>query len=327
MSARQCWDCKTTFYTEYGAIYCNVCNQARKNREYQEEQAREDRYRAEQIQAENARAARALQQAEYDRIAAINYQTKVIAEGAITSKEAYNHGYNYIDKGSPNNNPANLDVKVSDWGSLQWTWDHIYLTDRLREQFRQGLQARLNKVSTTKAYETMRANAKWAGRENALGTFPTHFTLYTGVKIGTGDIPSVAANTDLKRIINEKNGEVTYTWNVPFPDNDDLNYYYQEGVEEVAKEENTPLKRAERLATEVVAIKKERWKGRRVRMYNRTFKLVIYTFLAYSILQTIAMFTVAGVIASSVTGFIFYGIWELLKTLLYKWQMHNLQYL
>lgn len=280
MSGSRCWDCGTTFYSDYGAIYCNVCHQARKTREHNERQAREDRYRAEQAQRENARIAaqhtQALVAAENARIAAINYQTKVIMESAIMTKHAYDYGYKYIDDEFGYGNGANLSIEVTEYGALSWTWNEPYITDRLNNEFRKGLSDRLGTYKSI--YNTIKASAKQAGKQNADGTLQSYFTLHTGgLKIGGVDIYTKAFNSHFTNTLDETTGEQVMRWSEPF-ENPELNQAYLDGVNEVHWEVNTDEKKNYRLRFEVPKLKAEREHNKYLKRLNKTYQLLLGIF-------------------------------------------------
>lgn len=280
MSAKRCWECNTTFYSDYGAIYCNVCHQARQTRQANERQARQDRYEAEQAQREAARIqaqhTQALINAENRRIAAINHQTQVIMEGSITSKTAYDRGYKYIDSDFKHNNDANLSIEVNEYGALEWRWNHLYLTDRLNDEFKKGLGDRLN--SYKNIYDVIKASAKRIGQGNADGSFPsTYFTLYTGLTIGGIDIKTKAFNSHFTSTLDETTGELKMNWNEPFK-NAELNQAYLDGVNEVHWEVNTDEKKNYRLRFEVPKVKAEREHNKYLKRLNKTYQLLLGIF-------------------------------------------------
>lgn len=280
MTKKTCWDCSTTFYSDVGAIYCNVCTQARKNREYNDRQARQARYEAEQTQRENARIAaqhtQALINAENRRIAAINHQTQVISESAITSKYAYDRGYNYVDNEFGYGNTSEVEIEVGEYGGLTWKWHHPYVTDRLNTEFQKGLAARLN--SYPNIYDTIKASAKRIGQGNADGSFPsTHFTLYTGLKIGGVDIKTKGFKSYFTSSLDETTGELKMNWNHPFT-NDDLNDAYKEGASEVYWKENTDEKKNYRLKFEVPKLIAEREHDKYLKRLNKTYQLLLGIF-------------------------------------------------
>lgn len=280
MAARQCSDCRNTFYTDYGAIYCNVCTQARKNREINERQAREDRYAAEAAQRENARIqaahTQALINAENARIAAINHQTRVISESAITTKYAYDRGYNYVDNEFGYSNPAEVEIEVGEYGGVTWKWYKPYITDRLNDEFQKGLSHRLNAIPNI--YETIKASAKRIGQGNADGSFPsTHFTLYTGLKIGGVDIKTKGFKSYFTSTLDEETGELKMNWNHPFK-NDDLNDAYKEGASEVYWAENTEEKKNYRLRFEVPKLIAEREEIKYLKRLNKSYQILLGIF-------------------------------------------------
>ena len=343
-TATYCGSCGTTFYTaHFGASICNPCREIRETRKQNElnrKQIADMNRAASYAAAQNARAIQqaeyARAQAEYARVEAINHQTNVIAEGAILSKDAYNYGYNYADNSSKENNPSNLNVFVSDQGILSWTWNKPYITARLNEQFDKGLCDRLCKVSAKDAYSNMLVSAKKIGKDNAEGTFSTYFTLYTGVKINSRLITSVASvNTNLTRTIDEKTGELNMNWILPFPNNKELNQAYEDGVNEFCQAANTPLLRAERLANEVVEIKRERRKGKSIRFFHLLLQIFCWSTLgsvvAHQLINFYDAFQNSDFIDLVIAGFMS-GVWVgltcfCLSFLYNKWFDHNKKYL
>ena len=339
-----CGSCGATFYSS--SIFMNTCNPCReiqetsKQNELNRKQIADMNRAASYAAAENSRAIQqaeyARAQAEHARVAAINHQTKVIEEGSIHSKNAYNYGYNYADNASKENNPSNLNVFVSDQGLLSWTWDKPYLTARLNEQFDKGLYDSLCKVSVKNAYSNMLASAKKIGKDNAEGTFSTYFTLYTGVKINDRLIPSVASvNTNLTRTIDEKTGELKMNWTHPFPNNKELNQAYEDGVNEFCQAANTPLLRAERLANEVVEIKRERRKGKGIRFFHLLLQIFCWSTLGSVVIyQLVKLFDAiqnSGFFDALITIFMS-GVWvgltyACLSVLYDTWCNHNQKYL
>lgn len=278
MPAKRCWECSNTFYSDFGATHCNVCDQAIKTRRANERQARQDRWEAEQAQRENARIqaqhTQALINAENRRIAAINHQTQVIQESAITTKYAYDRGYNYVDNEFGYGNPAEVEIEVGEYGSLKWKWHHPYVTDRLNTEFQKGLAARLN--SYPNIYETIKASAKRIGKGNADGSFPsTHFTLYTGLKIGGEDIKTEGFKSYFTSVLDETTGELKMNWNEPFK-NSDLNQAYKDGVNEVHWEVNTDEKKNYRLKFEVPKVIAAREYTKGIRRLNTVYKISRY---------------------------------------------------
>lgn len=278
MAAKRCWDCGTTFYSDYGAIYCNVCHQARETRKHNERQAQRDRWENEQAQREAARIqaqhTQALINAENARIAAINHQTQVIAESAITSKYAYDRGYSYVDNEFGYSNPANLNIEVNEYGTLEWNWNYLYVTDRLNDEFQRGLGARLNQYASI--YDTIKDSARTAGKGNADGSFPsTYFNLWTGLNIGGVDIKTKSFKSYFTSELDEDTGELKMNWKEPFT-NPELNKAYQDGASDVYWAENTPEKKNFRLRVQVPEIKAERIIIKSTKRLNKFFRFLVY---------------------------------------------------
>lgn len=316
-----CGGCGTIFYTSnIFANKCNICQQTeaiekqgRLAREQMENHRREQAYAAENN-------ARIVAQAEYARAEAIREQTIVLSEAAITSNEAYNYGYNYVDTNT--GNEANLHIEVTERGGLSWTWNHVYHTERLRDQFRKGINDRLNRVPTSNTYDTMKASAQQIGKLNAEGTMSSYFTLYTGVVIAGKSIPSVAANTHFKSVLDEQTGELKMTWDKPFT-NDELNDAYLAGVNEVHWKVNTTEMKQHRLITDVLELRVERMIGKSKKRLNRLFKVLIFLFPflgLYTVFHSTGWFALLLLI----------GIWPARKYLKKKhgqWQDTNNNYL
>jgi hypothetical protein len=278
MAAQRCWDCNNTFHSNTGGLYCNVCYQARETRKRNDRQAQQDRWAAEQAQRENARIqaqhTQALINAENARIAAINHQTQVIMESGIRIKDAYDRGYKYIDDEFGYSNSTEVEIWVGEYGSLAWNWNHPYITDRLNDEFKKGLGARLNQYANL--YDTIKASATQAGRQNANGTLQDYFTLHTGLKIGGVDIKTKGFRSHFTSTIDEDTGELKMNWNEPFT-NSELNQAYKDGVNEVYWSENTDEKKSHRLEFDVPEIKNRRKHVRNLRVLDKLFRLSVYT--------------------------------------------------
>lgn len=326
MTAKRCWECNTTFYSDFGAIYCNVCNQAIKNREHSDRQYRQDRWQAEQAQREAARIqaqhTQTLINAENARIAAINHQTQVISESAITTKYAYDRGYEYVDNEFGYNNPAKLTIEVNEYGALEWKWNQLYVTDRLNSEFKKGLGARLNQYPNI--YDTIRASATRIGTGNADGSFPsTHFTLYTGLKIGGIDIKTKGFKSYFTGTLDEVTGELKMNWNEPFK-NADLNQAYKDGVNEVFWAENTDEKKNYRLKFEVPKLVASREYVKGIKRLNTVFKISRYAlplFVFYIFWQVL---TGWPFLFSLLIVYALYGGLEYIHE---QWQIKNNDYL
>lgn len=317
MSAKRCWECNTTFYSDYGAIYCNVCHQARQTRQANERQARQDQWQAEQNARIQAQHTQALINAENQRIAAINRQTRVIAESVIKPKDAYDRGYKYPDNEFRYSNPAELEIEVNERGELLWRWNHLYIIDELNNQFRQGLGARLNQHKNM--YNTIKDSAKQAGRQNADGSLPPRFTLYTGLSIGGKAVNTKAFNSRFTSRIDEKTGELKMNWHEPF-ESAELNQAYKDGASEVYQAENTEEKKNYRLKFEVPKIKAAREQTRFIRLLNTVFKISRYglpLLALYLVWQLLTGFTF---LFSLVGVFVFYVGLEHLHE---QWQIKN----
>lgn len=325
MTAKRCWECSNTFYSDFGAIYCNVCNQARKTREANDRQARQNQWAAEQAQREAARIqaqhTQALINAENQRIAAINHQTQVIQESAITSKYVYDRGYNYVDNEFRYGNPAELEIEVIEDGGLNWQWHHLYVTDRLRDEFKKGLGARLNQYSNI--YQTIKASAKQAGRQNANGSLQHHFTLHTGLKIGGVEIKTKGFKSHFTSTIDEKTGELKMNWKEPFKSKE-LNQAYKDGVNEVYRAENTEEKKNHRLKVEVPKLIAAREITKGIKRLDSVFKFSRYALPILVLYIFWQIFSGWPFLFSLVAV---YGLYGLLEYLHEEWQIKNNKHL
>lgn len=325
MTAKRCWDCGTTFYSDYGSIYCNVCHQAKKTREHNERQAREDRWQAEQAQREHARIqaqhTQALVNAENQRIAAINQQTRAIMESVIKPQDAYNRGYNYPDQEFDYANEAQLEIEVNEYGRLTWQWHHVYMIPTLREQFSAGLSARLSQYKNV--LEELKASAYRIGKENAEGTFPDYFTLWTGIEIDGVKIKTKAFRTNFTKVLDETTGELKMNWNKPF-ENEELNQAYLNGVNEVHWVVNTEEQKNYRLRIEVPKIKAERIIASSAKRYNKIFKVLVFA------IPILFFYFVWPITSGWIAFFVFVFsivLYKLLKKRHEIWQIDNSGYL
>lgn len=322
MAAQRCWDCNNTFHSNTGGLYCNVCHQARKTRQHNERQARQDQWAAEQAQRENARIqaqhTQALINAENARISAINRQTQVIMESTIRPKDAYDRGYEYIDDEFGYSNPAEVEIEVGEYGGLTWKWNHPYVTDRLNDEFQKGLGSHLNQYKSV--YDSIKASAKRIGQGNADGSFPsTYFTLYTGLKISGVDINTKGFKSHFTSTIDEETGELRMNWNEPFT-NSELNQAYKDGVNEVYIKENTEEKKNYRLKFEVPEIIASREYTKSIKRLNTVFKILRYAlplFVLYILWQSLTGWTF---LFSLIGVYLFYGGLEHLHE---QWQVKN----
>lgn len=319
-TAKTCWECYSTFYSKYGAIYCNVCAQARKSREYSDRQARQNRWEAEQLQRENARIqaqhTQALVNAENRKIAAINHQTRVISESVIKPADAYSKGYNYVDYEFAHGNSSNLEVEVTEYGGLTWKWKHPYVIDNLNEQFRKGLYDKLGKITV---YPAVKSCAYQAGKQNADGTLPSRFFLRTGLTLGGVEIKTKLFESNFTNTLNEITGEQEMHWNEPFT-NTELNQAYRDGVNEVHLEVNTDENKNYRLKVEVPELKAERERNNYLKKLNKTYQILLGIFpIAFLIIFwniTSGWGTLLSFIAMPF-------IWKFLEKKHTNWQIEN----
>lgn len=326
MPAKRCLECNNTFYSDFGAIHCNVCNQAIKTRRANDRQARQDRWETEQAQREAARIqaqhTQALINAENARIAAINHQTQVIQESAITTKYAYDRGYTYVDDEFRYGNPAELEIEVPEDGSIHWKWHHLYITDRLNNEFKKGLGARLGQY--TNMYNTLKTSAKATGKGNADGSFPsTYFTLHTGLKIGGVDIKTKGFRSHFTSTIDEESGELKMNWKEPFKD-PVLNQAYKDGVNEVYWAENTEEKKNYRLKFVVPEIQAAREHSKGIRRLNTVFKFSRYALPILTLYIFWQVLTGWPFLFSLLGVYLLYGGLEYLHE---QWQIKNNEHL
>lgn len=325
MAAQRCWDCNNTFYSNYGGLYCNVCHQARETRKRNERQAQKDQWAAEQAQREHARIqaqhTQALINAENQRINAINRQTQAIIESGIRTKDAYDRGYKYIDDEFGYSNSAEVEIEVGEYGGLTWKWNHPYITDRLNDEFKKGLGARLNQY--TSVYDTIKASATQAGRQNANGTLQNYFTLHTGITISGVDIKTKGFKSHFTSTIDEETGELKMNWNEPFT-NSELNQAYKDGVNEVYWKENTDEKKLHRLEFDVPEIQAKRRLVRKMHRLDKLFRISVY---AIPVLFFLLMWQVT---AGWTTFFMFIAscfMPKFIRNRHYKWWDNNSEYL
>lgn len=287
---RTCVSCGTLFpvrNTVFSSYKCSTCLQTEK----MAEQAELDRQNNNRIQEQNAfyaaQQAAIIQSNALATIAAIEKQTKTIEESAISDTDVYDYGYYYIDTEFSGSNTASLSIAVNENGSLSWTWEHPYITERLREKFRNGLCDRLNTLGTVdKSY--LQTSAYQAGKQNAEGSLPSYFTLHTNLEVNGVAIPSVPFQSNFTTDINEETGELQMFWNEPFTD-PDYNSAYHDGVSEIYDEVNTEERKQQRLANEVAAIKQHREKAKNTKRVSSLIQALLWLFPI-----------VAGVVAFSV---------------------------
>jgi hypothetical protein len=326
MAAQRCWDCNNTFHSTTGGLYCNVCYQARETRRHNERQAQKDQWAAEQAQREHARIqaqhTQALINAENQRINAINRQTQAIMESGIRTKDAYDKGYKYIDDEFGYGNSADVEIEIGEYGGLTWKWNHPYITDRLNDEFKKGLGARLNQYKNI--YDTITASAKRIGQGNADGSFPsTYFTLYTGLKIGGVDIKTKGFKSHFTSTIDESTGELKMNWNEPFT-NSELNQAYKDGVNEVYGKENTDEKKLHRLAFDVPEIQAKRKLVRKMHRLDKLFRISVYA------IPVLFFLLIWQITTGWTTFFMFIAscfMPKFIRNRHYKWWNNNSEYL
>ena len=272
-----CYSCGTVFYSNYFSGKCSTCQQTdriteqndrdRRNQQEnfaaqqaaaQEAQWRQDRMHEEQM--EQNRAIAALNALNAERTAsAIERQTQAIFETAIKPEDAYRKGFEYIDAEFGLTNPCNLQLQISEDGVVFGWWDsEPYITPTLNEQFFDGVYYCLDlfpKVDT----ELLRNHAYLAGRQNADGSLPSRFYLNSGIEINSTSIYTEVVDSNFQFDLDEETGLLDMRWNPPFK-SDYLNQAFQQGVDEVYNELNTPEMMQHRLVTEVAEIKNKRYR-------------------------------------------------------------------
>ena len=327
--AQTCYECWSTFYTtNFMVTTCPTCQQTGailKSHERQAEAARQRDYENQQRNeiAENNRA-RAIADAEYARAAAerataaaVERQNRIIQEQRIKPTEAYNAGRDYIKSGYSYGNPLNLRLEICEIGAYQIYYNRKYETDTLDNEFLSGIVDNLPSLSNkAKAFKD---SAYHAGRETAQGTLASCFTLHTGVYLHSDLIPSEAFDSGLKRTIDLKTGELKMTWNEPFSQ-DTLNNEYARGVNEVHAELNTPLMRAERKATEVRDILKERAVVDRNNAILTILEKFIYLFPLPAVL--FAWFSTSGFFAVLFLMLKLLAVWVVVGSAKELWEEH-----
>lgn len=325
MAAQRCWDCSNTFYSNYGGLYCNVCHQARETRKRNDRQAQQDQWAAEQAQRENARIqaqhTRALINAENQRIAAINQQTQVIMESGITPKYAYDRGYNYIDREYAHSNQAEVTLWVDEDGHVRANWNSPYVTPTLNDEFKRGMTAKVH--SYKNIFDTIKASATQAGRQNADGTLPNYFSLHTGLKIGGVETKTKGFKSHFTSTIDEETGELKMNWNEPFT-NSVLNQAYKDGVNEVCYVENTDEKKSHRLEFDVPEIKNRRKQVRNLRILDKLFRLSVYT---VPVLFFLFMWNITSGWVTLLMFIISCFMPKFIRNRHYKWWDNNSEYL
>lgn len=305
-----CIKCGTVFTSLDSVFYsykCNVCIQTETIQEQNRinENRRQEEIEHQQRIAENAAAAA---RAHYQR------QEKILAESSYTSQEVYNIGYNYIDNYFNDNNYANLSIKVKENGSLTWNWNHTYITERLQESFRQGLNDRLSTIPGADP-EYLKRAARQAGKLNAEGTLDSYFSLHTNLEINGVSIPSIAFDSKFVSHIDEETGELKMNWFHPFQ-SQEFNNAYLDGVNEVYYQANTEEKKQSRLKNEVVAIKRDRRKGKIVRFISKLLPILLLIVIAGASIAVIDTWDPSEfwdtILNCSVAGFVVGITWGLI---------------
>lgn len=330
MAASRCWDCNTTFYTNYGGLYCNVCHQARKTRQHNENQAQQDRFETERIQRENARIqaqqTQALVDVENQRIAAINRQTQAIIESSTTTDQAKKRGGEYFDYEWNSQNAANLNITIVEDGShVNWTYKHIYESDRLKNSFTRGLTDSVNKAITYNASTARKALKQSAYQIGYLHTQGSHlyFVLNPSVEIKGKEIYTKSYRSDFTTMIDEKDGTLSASWSNHF-ENTDLNESYKKGVETGLDLINTEEAKAERLKTEVPKIKKvrrqESWYKNKIKFTDFVFTILCISITFFSFIFILGLTSGWWAILSIIIPI---GVWIQLREYQDEWRAGN----
>ena len=265
MSRNTCLGCGAVFYSNLYGNRCSTCQQTdklsdqmeRDRRLNQEAQWQHERMHEEQMQQNQAIAAlnalNALKTA-----SAIERQTQAIFETAIKQEDAYQKGFNYINSYfGIDDNPYDVQLEVSEDGVIFGWWDkEPYITPTLNEKFFDGMydfMGTLPKIDK----DQLAQQAYLAGKQNAAGTLDPYFFLNSGFKINNVDIYTAAVNSNFEFDLDEDTGKLGMSWDPPFK-SDYLNTAYEQGVDEVFNELNTPDMKEFRLAYEVTEIKRQR---------------------------------------------------------------------
>lgn len=237
----RCNSCGSAYAGTWGSILCPTCQQTRKLEEHAELDRRLHQQQMKQQIALgflNAESAKITAQA-------IERQTKAIFETSITPNEVYDEGYQYIDKYFASNNYLNLDIWVTESSIVEYTIDIPYVTPKLQDKFKEGLNKKLNSL-TVPGFEHMSLNAELAGREVAKKTLDPYFSLFSGLIINGVEIPTKPFDSKLTESIDKKTGELTIFWHSPF-ESEELNEAFESGINSVCRELNTDELKQKRL--------------------------------------------------------------------------------
>lgn len=319
MTAKRCWSCGTTFYSDYGAVKCNVCQQTETLTRLSNQQAADARRQANLDAQAAARHTQALINAENARIDAINTQTQAIMESSIMPADAYKRGHDYPDSEYRGLNPIELEVWFTETGSPYYEWLHPYITPTLQQEFARGLADRFRKIPNQ--FTLLKSCAFEAGKRNASGTLESRFTLTPGPTLGGTKLRTKAVDSKFYTVLDENTGEIVMKWNEPFS-NAELNKQYAAGVQQVCDEVNKPDKMNYRLRFEVPELKAERmiFKSRkRLNVLYRWLFIIAPLYACYLILA----YMTPGIALMSLISIPF--IWKFLKKKHRAWVAeHNL---
>ncbi len=319
MTAKRCWSCGTTFYSDYGAVKCNVCQQTETLTRLSNQQAADARRQAASDAQAAARHTQALVNAENARIDAINTQTQAIMESSIRPADAYKRGYAYPDSEYRGLNPIELDVWYLETGSLHYEWHHPYITPTLQQEFARGLADRLNKIPNQ--FALLKSCAFEAGKGNANGTTKNQVCMTPGPVLGGIKIRTKTVDTKFYSVLDEKTGEIVMKWNKPFS-NEELNNQYAAGVQKVCDEVNKPDKMNYRLKFEVPELKAERMIFKSRKRLDVVFRLLFIIAPLYACYLILSYMT-PGIALLSLISVPF--IWKFLKKKHRAWvAKHNL---
>lgn len=330
MSIIRCWDCGNNFSSNYGGLYCNVCHQARKNRQHRETQSQSDRWKAEQAQWEAVRIqsanSQALINAENARTAAINRQTQVIAESTLTAEQAYKRGYEYIKYEWKGQNAANLVITIDEDGEdFSGTHDYVYHSDKLRAHFREGLKKGIVanvKFDSKATYNNLKYSAHQIGILHTQGSH-IHFVLNPGVIVEGNSIYTKSYKSDFSLIVNEKDGSVHASWSNHFKDMG-LNESYKLGVEEGLSTLNSSENKKYRLKTVVPKQKKiesqKNWFRRKIKIFD------VFLTIGCASISIFSFFFILGITSGwlAILSVIFpIGLWIQLRKYQNEWRDGN----
>lgn len=291
MAKHMCQSCGTYFDSgHFAPMYCNVCTQTKSMEKQQRNQqyALEEQQRQERLNAENN--ARMVAAAEYERAQAVREQTRALLEQGTSDREAYDRGYKYVDYEWSNGNPAQLSLYITEDGKQSsYTYNYLYESNRLRYQFKNGLNDRIQKMSwdPTTVRNDFKEIARTAGLTYCVNPDrEKSFWLDAGVKFGGRDISSKKYNSTFRWEVDLKDGTVYPQWSDHF-DDPEFNEEYGLGVAEGLLTVNSDEAKAERLKTLVPEIKKNQrqvsWRKNKIKFIDFIFTLscIAITFFSF----------------------------------------------